>query len=350
MGTANCRCFGYCRPEVKMKNHRSIRHRQFFQSLCVILLMSSGTRPMLAADRVRIGYTAPGPQHGLLWLGDTAALFKKNNLDVEIIYLPGNISAPSLMAGEIQFGQMTGALMSPIRLQGGDPVMLVSVQELLDDRLVVRPNINKPEELKGKRIAISRFGAASHMRVLNMLPRYGLSEKDVTFLQIGDTPARIIAMTGNAVDASSFSPPDHLAAQQAGMKVLVNMAELNIFYQGTGLVTTQRYIAKNRDIVRRMVKSYVEAIHIVRTNPEVTKRAFVKYRKTKDEKQLEDAYQTLRETVKQKPYPNLEGLKTIFKDVSDRIPAAKTANPREFVDISFLEELDKSGYIDGLYR
>lgn len=306
--------------------------------------------PLAAADKIRIGYTSPGPQHGLLWLGDTAGLFKKNNLDLEIIYMPGNISAPSLMSGEIQFGQMTGALMSPVRLQGGDPVMLVSVQELLDDRLVVRPSIKAPEDLKGKRIAISRFGAASHMRVLNMLPRFGLSEKDVTFLQIGDTPARIIAMIGNSVDASSFSPPDHLAAVQAGMRIILNMAELNIFYQGTGLVATQRFIAKNRDIARRMVKSYVEAIHVVRTNPEVTKRAFVKYRKTRDEKQLEDAYQTLREVVKPKPYPNMESFKTIFKDVSDRIPAAKTADPREFVDISFLQELDKSGYIDGLYR
>src|SRR6185503_9347698 len=175
------------------------------------------------------------------------------------------------------------------------------------------PNIKTAEDLKGKRIAISRFGAASHMRVLNMLPRFGLTEKDVTFLQIGDTPARIIAMIGSSVDASSFSPPDHLAAVQAGMRVILNMAELNIYYQGTGLVATQRFIAKNRDIVRRMVKSYVEAIHLVRTNPEVTKRAFVKYRKTKDEKQLEEAYQTLREVVKPKPYPNMESFKTIFK-------------------------------------
>ena len=323
-----------------------IRQRLLF-ALATLLSLQS---PVFGADRIRIGYTSPGPQHGLLWLGDTAGLFKKNNLDLEIIYMPGNISAPSLMAGEIQFGQMTGALMSPVRLQGGDPVMLVSVQELLDDRLVVRPNIRTAEDLRGKRIAISRFGAASHMRVLNMLPRFGLTEKDVTFLQIGDTPARIIAMIGSSVDASSFSPPDHLAAVQAGMRVILNMAELNIYYQGTGLVATQRFIAKNRDIVRRMVKSYVEAIHIVRTNPELTKRAFVKYRKTRDEKQLEDAYQTLREVVKPKPYPNMESFKTIFKDVSDRIPAAKTADPREFVDITFLQELDKSGYIDGLYR
>ena len=263
------------------------------------------TQSIFGADKIRIAYTSPGPQHGVLWVGDVAGVFKKNNLDLEIIYMPGNISMGSLISGELNFGQMTGALMSPARLQGSDVVMLVSIQELLDDRLVVRPNIKTPEELKGKRIAVSRFGAASHMRVLNMLPRFGLTDKDITFLQIGDTPARIIALLGNSADASSFSPPDHLAAVHAGMRVLLNMAELNIYYQGTGLVASQRYIAKNRDIAKRMVKSYVDTIYIVRINPELAKRAFVKYRKTKDEKQLEDAYQTLREIVKPKPYPNL---------------------------------------------
>ena len=327
---------------------RSVHHAFIIMALLLAFISLRATG--FAADRVRIGYTSPGPQHGILWVGDVSGIFKKNNLDLEVIYMPGNISIASLLSGEIQFGQMTGALMSPARLQGADPVMLVSIQELLDDRLVVRPTIKTPEDLKGKRIAISRFGAASHMRVISVLPRFGLTEKDVTFLQIGDTPARIVALAGNAVDASSFSPPDHLAAVQTGMRILFNMADFNIFYQGTGLVTTQRTIAKNRDVVRRMVKSYVEAIHVVRTNPEQTKRAFVKYRKTKDEKQLEDAYQTLREVIKQKPYPNLEAFKTIFKDVSDRIPAAKTANPKDFIDISFLEELDRLGYIDGLYR
>ena len=324
--------------------------RKSLLALEALLFQFLATQQVFSADKIRIAYTSPGPQHGVLWVGDVAGVFKKNNLDLEIIYMPGNISIGSLIAGELNFGQMTGALMSPARLQGSDAVMLVSVQELLDDRFVVRPNIKTPQELKGKRIAVSRFGAASHMRVLNMLPRFGLTDKDVTFLQIGDTPARIVALVGNSVDASSFSPPDHLAAVQAGMRVMLNMAELNIYYQGTGLVASQRYIAKNREIARRMVKSYVDAIHIVRTNPELAKPAFIKYRKTKDEKQVEEAYQTLREIVKAKPYPNLESFKTIFRDVSERIPAAKTADAKDFVDTSFLEELDKSGYIDGLYR
>ncbi len=333
-----------------MLSRPSTPHRVISLWLTAFIAVVALGSPCTAADKIRIGYTSPTPNHGVLWVADTSNLFKKNNLDLEIVYMPGNISLPSLLAGEIQFAQMTGALMSPARLQGADPVMLASVQDYLDDRLVARPTIKSIEDLKGKRIGISRFGAASHMRVLNFLPRFGLGEKDVTFLQIGDTPARVVALVGGSIDASSFSPPDHLAAAKAGMKILFNMRELNVAYQGTGLVTTQRQIQKTRDVVRRMVKTYVEAIHIIRTNPEVSKRAFAKYRKTNDEKQLDEAYDTLREIVRPKPYPSVEGFKTIFKDVSDRIPAAKTANPKEFIEASFLEELDRSGYIDGLYR
>jgi NitT/TauT family transport system substrate-binding protein len=319
-------------------------------AVCVTFALAILPIDAAPADKVRIGYTSPTPNHAVLWVAESAGLLKKNGVDPEVVYMPGNISLPSLLSGEIQFGQMTGALMAPGRLQGGDPVMLLSVQDYLDDRFVVRPNIKSVEELKGKRIGISRFGAASHMRVLNMLPRYGLSDKDVTFLQIGDTPARVIALIGNSVDASSFSPPDHLAATRAGMKILLNMRDMNIPYQGTGLVTTQRYLARNRDLGRRIVKSFVEAIQLIRTQPEPVKLALAKYRKTKDEKQLEDAYQTIREIVRTKPYPSAEAFKTIFNDVSDRIPAAKTANPRDFMDTSFLEELDKSGYLDALAR
>jgi hypothetical protein len=89
---------------------------------------------------------------------------------------------------------------------------------------------------------------------------------------------------------------------------------------------------------------------MIKTNPDLSKKAFAKYRQTKDEKRVDDAYQTLREIVKPKPYPSIEGFKTIIKDASERIPAAKTANPKDFMDVTLLEELDRSGYIDALYR
>jgi NitT/TauT family transport system substrate-binding protein len=254
------------------------------------------------------------------------------------------------VAGEVDFAQMTGALMSSARLQGADPVMIAGVQDTLEDRLITRPYIKSVEELKGKRIGVFRFGSASHLRFLYVLSRFGLSERDVTLLQVGDTPERLIALAGGSIDATLLSPPDHFEAVRLGGKILLNLRDFNVPFQGTGLVTTQRLLAKRRDVARRFLKSYVEAIHLVKTNPEVSKRAFAKYRQTKEEKRVEDAYQTLREIVKPKPYPSLEGFKTIIRDASERIPAAKTANPKDFIDVSLLEELDRSGYIDALYR
>ncbi len=301
-----------------------------------------------AADNIRIAFSAISPTQGVLWVADVGGFLSKNGLNAEIIYTRAAIE--TLVAGEVQFGQMTGSLMFSARLQGADPVMIAGVQDVLNDRLVVRPNINSVESLKGKRIAVFRFGSASHMRLLNVLPRYGMSERDVTFLQVGDAPERLIAINSGSVEATLLSPPEHFEAVRLGMKILLNLRDLNVPYQGSGLVTTQRLVARNRDLARRFLKAYVEAIHAVRTNPTLSKRAFAKYRQTKDEKQIEDAYQTLREMVPQKPYPSIDGFRTIIQDAAARIPAAKNANPRDFMDTSLLEELDRSGYIDALYR
>lgn len=301
-----------------------------------------------AVDKVRVAFSAVSPTQGVLWVADVGGLFKKNDLNAEIIYTRAAIE--TLVAGEVDFAQMTGALMSSARLQGADPVMIAGVQDTLEDRLIARPSIKSVEELKGKRIGVFRFGSASHLRFLYVLSRFGLSERDVTLLQVGDTPERLIALSGGSIDATLLSPPDHFEALRLGGKVLLNLRDFNVPFQGTGLVTTQRFLAKRRDIAWRFLKSYVEAIHLVKTNSAVSKRAFAKYRQTKEEKRLEDAYQALREIVKPKPYPSLEGFKTIIKDASERIPAAKTANPKDFIDASLLQELDKSGFIDALYR
>jgi NitT/TauT family transport system substrate-binding protein len=315
----------------------------FSVSLIIVLAL-----PSFAADKVRVAFSAVAPSQGVLWVAEVGGLLTKNGISAEIIYTRAAIE--TLVAGEVDFAQMTGSLMSAARLQGADPVMIAGVQDILEDRLVARPNIKSMEDLRGKRIGVFRFGAASHLRLIYVLPRYGLSERDVTLLQVGDSPERLMAISGGAIDATLISPPDHLEALRAGMKILLNLRDLNIAFQGSGLVTTQRLLARKRDLARRFLKAYVEAIHLVRTKPDIAKRAFAKYRQTKDDKRIEDAYLALREVVKPKPYPSIEGFKTIIKDASERVAAAKTANPKDFIDTSLLEELDKSGYIDALYR
>ena len=130
--------------------------------------------------------------------------------------------------------------------------------------------------------------------------------------------------------------------------MLANMEEMGIPFQHTGLATTRAHLAKFPDIARRVIKSFVEGIQLATVNPEVAKRALRKHMRLQQERELDDAYQILRGFMPNKPDPT--GFKMVFAELADQIPAAKTADPKDFVDTRFLEEIDRSGYIDGLYR
>jgi ABC-type nitrate/sulfonate/bicarbonate transport system substrate-binding protein len=218
-------------------------------------------------------------------------------------------------------------------------------------RLVARTEIKAIADLKGKRVGVSRFGAGADRATRFLLAKLGFHpEKDVVLVQVGGAPTRLAALAANSIDATIVEPPDHKKAQEAGMRVLANMEEMGIPFQHTGLVTTRAHLAKSPDVARRVVKSFVEGIQLATMNPEVAKRAFRKHLRLQQDRELDDAYQILRGFMPKKPYPTLEGFKMVFADLADQIPAAKTADPKDFVDTRFLEELDRSGYIDGLYR
>src|ERR1041384_590047 len=177
-----------------------------------VLLMMVFAVPGFAADKVRVAFSAVSPSQGVLWVAEVGGVLSKNGISAEIVYTRAAIE--TLVAGEVDFAQMTGSLMSSARLQGADPVMIAGVQDTLEDRLVARPNIKSMEDLRGKRIGVFRFGSASHLRLIYVLPRYGLNERDVTLLQVGDTPERLIALSGGSIEATLISPPDHLEAQR----------------------------------------------------------------------------------------------------------------------------------------
>jgi ABC-type nitrate/sulfonate/bicarbonate transport system substrate-binding protein len=189
------------------------------------------------------------------------------------------------------------------------------------------------------------------MRLL--LNKLGVNpERDVRLIQVGDSAPAVATslIAGKTFDGALLQPPFYNKAVESGMRVFANMEEMDIPFQQTGLNTTQSYIAKNPDIVRRVVKSVIEGVHLIHTNPGLAKRAISRYMQIKDEKALEDSYQQLKATSEIKPYPSVEGFKTILDDLAKKLPAARTANPRDFMDARFIQELDKSGYIDGLYR
>jgi len=306
----------------------------------------------IAADKIRIGYSGATVSNAMLWVTDEGKLFQKNGIDPQILYLQTTLGQTAMIAGEIDMCVYSGSLLSSARLQGVDVVMIASFLNKPLYRLVVRPEVRTVADLKGKRLGVTRFGTVTDSMTRLLIGKLGLDpDRDVSYVQVGDVPILLISLvTGKTIDGAIIQPPYYLKAVASGMRVLVNMQEMDIPVQQTGLNTTQKFIAKSSDIVQRVVKSVIEGIHLMRTNPAVAKRALSKRMQIKDEKELEDTYQLLKSFVQVKPYPTLEGFKTIFEDLAKRVPAAKTANPKDYVDTRFIDELDRSGFIDALYR
>jgi NitT/TauT family transport system substrate-binding protein len=319
----------------------------------VLMLVGLLMQPALAADKIRIGYSGLSPATGMLWVTHEGKLFEKNGLLPEVLFLRNNLGQSALIAGEIEMCGYSASLLAPARVQGADPLMIVSFQRKLNYRLVVRPEIRTLADLKGKVLGVTRYGTVNDWTMRLLLNKLGLNpERDVRVIQVGDSAPVVTTslIAGKTFDGALLQPPYYNKAVESGMRVFANMEEMDIPFQQTGLNTTQSYVAKSPDIVRRVVKSVVEGVHLIHTNPALAKRAISRYMQIKDEKSVEESYQQLKSTSEIKPYPSAEGFKTILDDLAKKLPAARTANPRDFMDARFIQELDKSGYIDGLYR
>jgi NitT/TauT family transport system substrate-binding protein len=320
-------------------------------ALLAAILTFAQTSTLLGADKVRIGYGSLTVHYAPIWVANEAQLFRKNGLDAEVLYLESALVRSALIAGDIDMGGMSGTTMAAPRLQGADPVLIASFLNSFQFRLVARPEIKSVADLRGKRIGVAGFGLGAHRGAQLILAKLGLNpDTDVVMLQIGGEPTRIAALISGAIDATVVNPPLHNRAMEAGMKVLANMEEMGIPFQASALVTTERFIKNNPDVTRRSVRSIIEAIHLIKTNPETVKRTIRKYMRVKEDRDAEEAYQIIRDIVPRKPYPSLEAVKGVLDELSPKMPAAKTANPRDFVDVRFIEELDRSGYIDRLYQ
>jgi ABC-type nitrate/sulfonate/bicarbonate transport system substrate-binding protein len=325
--------------------------RKFIMTLITALVASYCAIGAHGQDKVRVGYGSLSTSYAAIWVAGEARLFQKNGIDAEVLYLESALVRAALLTGDIAMGGMSGTTMAAPRLQGADPILIASFANSLQYRLVVRPEIRTVGDLKGKRVGVAGFGLGAHRGAQIMLAKLGLNpDTDVTMLQIGGDPTRLAALLSGTIDASVFNPPLHKRAAEAGMRVLANIEDMGFSVQASALVTTDRFTKKNYDLTRRAVRSIIDSIHLIKTNPEITKRSIRKYLRFKDERDTEEAYQIMRDTLARKPYPTVEGVKTVLEELSPKLPAAKTAQPRDFMDTRFIDELDRSGYIDRLYK
>ena len=301
--------------------------------------------------KLTVGYSAISGDQLPAWVAKETGIFEKNGLDVQLIFFTGGTTAVmALVAGDTPITQMAGAGAVNSALAGSDTVLLVGGVTSLNYYLMAQSHIKTPEQLKGGSVAISRFGAASDFIARFALTKIGLTPgKDVTLVQIGSTSARMDATLTGRVQATVINPPASFIAEKRGMTTLADLPKLGMVYQHTSAVTTRKYIRQHPDIVRRYVKSQVEAVHRIYTDKETSIKVLSKYFGRGVEREiLEKTWENLLNdaVLPRKQYPSLEGIKTIL----DTEAKGKPGKPEDFVDMTFIRELDKSGYIDSLYK
>jgi NitT/TauT family transport system substrate-binding protein len=301
--------------------------------------------------RVNLGYSAISGDALPAWVAKDAGIFEKNVLDVQLIFFSGGTTAVmALIAADTPIAQLAGPAVINSVMAGSDAALIVGGVTSLNYYLMGRPEVKTPEQLKGGSVAISRFGSSSDFIARYALSKVGLIPgKDVTIVQIGSTTARVDAALSGRVKATVVQPPASIIAQKRGMTILADLPKLGLVYQHTSAATTRRYIREHPDIVRRYVKSQVDAVHRIYTDKEASIKALARFiGRSVDRDVLEKTRENLlsESVLPRKQYPSIEGIKTILTTELK----GKPGNPEDFVDSSFIRELDQSGYIDSLYK
>lgn len=311
---------------------------------------SSSAGPLVT---VHLAYSAIAAPQLPLWVAYEEGLFKQNGLDVPSLqYVSSNPSlTAALLSGQLQMAQLAEDGVISSGLQGGDLVILAPSADHLLFSLYTKPDISQVQDLKGKKVGVTARGSATDFAARWLLTQHNLKpEQDVTIINTGGVPDILTALESGAVDAGVLSPPTTFKAQQAGLKELVDFSTLNLPFYQSAVVARKSWIKDNPDTVRKFVKAYVEAIALIKKNKATAEKVLSKYSKTTDQTVLDGTYNAFVKVLPQAPIPSLDAIQTGLDEAALTNPKAKTADPNQFFDASWVEELNKSGFISSLYK
>ena len=296
-------------------------------------------------------YISDGPDTSIAyWLAKEVGLFKKHGLDMELIFIDGSSrGVQSLIAGDLSFTDAVGTSAINGRLAGGDIAIVSSLVNTLPYYIIGKSAIKSPEDLKGRSAAVHIPGTSADFAMRLALKGVGLSYKDIQAVTVGGAPARNAAVITGRVDFTVATDSGKLEGEKAGLKVIIDMAKLKIPFQFSCTVTTGRMIRQNPDMVRSMVKAMAEAVHYYKTQKEDAIKIMQKYTRGQNRAALEGTYAAYRDLLVEDGYPTLEGLKNTLEIQASFDPKATKAKVDDFVDVRFVDELRKTGFIDSLY-
>ena len=320
----------------------NLRPLQWAVLFCAISRVSV---PMsAAAQTIKIPYVSISGFQAPLYIGERAGLFKKNQLDAQLIYMPGgSLIVQTLLSGDVGVASLAPPSAVSAWARGADLAVVAGGIERALNVLMVNPKIKRVDDLRGKRVAISRFGSLSDVSLRDALAYHKLKPQDIVIAQMGGLGERMAALTSGVVDGAILNVDQVFQAEKLGFYVLIDMGKLPLNYSTQGVVVSRDFLRAQRGVVKRFLKVYIEGIKVFKTDRELSIATLGRYIKTNDREVLAKTYDFYRDAWESVPTVRREGIQQAL----DSMPEGKNAklNVDNLIDNSLIQELDKEGFL-----
>ncbi|MGH7926447.1 MAG: ABC transporter substrate-binding protein [Candidatus Binatia bacterium] len=303
------------------------------------------------AATMRVAYSAISGAMSSLWVAQEGGYFKREGLDVELLYIGGgSLLIQSMISGNVPFAYGPSVPVINASLRGADLVLVGNTGNSLVFSIMSRPEIKRPEDLKGKKVGVTRLGGSTDWAFDAALTQWGLERRDLTVIQTGGMPEGLAGLVAGVFDAVVLSPPSNFKAAKAGMNELADVGQLKIIFPNTPLSTTRSFIRSNRETALGFMRGFVQGLNRLRADKEFSMKVLSKYTKVNDPETLAQLHETygVRYSGDRIPYVRVEGVDEILKRTPGK--EAREAKAGDFFDNSLLRDLEQSGWFKTLAR
>jgi NitT/TauT family transport system substrate-binding protein len=315
--------------------------------LCGLLFSSQS----FAQTKLQLGYSSFSSNITPLWVAREEGFFKRFGLDVELILVEGGTrGAQSLISGDLPIMGMAGLPVISSRARGADLTMIGGVVNKMNYILATLPGIKKPEELRGKRVALAQVGTASYHAIVLALKHWGLDARrdKITILQVGNQGARVASLQSGGSEAIIVNPGLNTTLRERGYNILADFTELPIPYPQQVIAVRERLLATDAELVERAMRAVVlgNAYSQEQRNKEKVKSVIAKYLRLQNSDKAEEHYGAALKVLPKKPYVDVAGIASMIEFMAETDPLVAKVKPETVINHSILKKLDDSGFID----
>lgn len=298
---------------------------------------------------LKSAFTTTSATMGPLWSAKDGGFFEDEGLEVTLSRIQSG--APILAAlrgGDVPIAFVGAQQIVEANAKGGDYVLVAGYIDSLTQSIFVLPSIDRPEQLKGKAIGVTNFGAITHVAARVGLEQLGLKDQ-VTFKATGGPPETIAAMQAGVVQGGVFSPPDTLKARELGYRELLDVSKTGVKSQTSAVATTRKWLQENPDLVERYIRATIKAVHRLKTDKAFGMKAIATGSGMEDPRLLEETYDYYKELWGRDGSLSIPGIQQNIDIAGEDIPEAKALKPEQIIDTKILDKIKASGLVEQLW-